>query len=73
MATKQTPPPVPQPQGKVSVRVLSDGPYGRVNDVVELDAADVVAAKEHGYVDDNEAAVAYARSLTAPGTDAALE
>lgn len=46
---------------KVEVRVLKDGAFGKCNDVVEIDAADVKTLA--GEVDAEPAAVAYAKSL----------
>lgn len=46
---------------KVKVRVLVDGPLGKCNDVVEIDAADVKALV--GTVDADPKAVAYAETL----------
>ena len=45
----------------VKVRILSNGPYGRVNDVVALPAALVASLCDQ--VDANEAAVQYAETL----------
>jgi len=45
----------------VKARVLVDGAYGKCDDVVEIDAAQVKALA--GVVDTDPAAVAYAESL----------
>lgn len=49
----------------VKARVLLDGAYGRCNDVVELDAAQIAEGVASGALDDNAAAVAHAESLKA--------
>jgi hypothetical protein len=46
---------------KVKARVLVEGAYGKPNDVVEVDAAEVKA--QPGALDADPAAVAYAESL----------
>lgn len=46
--------------GKVKARVLVNGAYGKVNDVVEVDAAE---AKDNSDLDTHPDAVAYAQSL----------
>nr|GFD52848.1 hypothetical protein [Tanacetum cinerariifolium] len=46
---------------KVKARVLVDGAYGKCNDVIEIDPADVKSLA--GVVDAEPAAVAYAESL----------
>lgn len=46
---------------KVKVRVLVDGPYGKCNDVVEIDAKLVKSLA--GAVDADPEAVAYAESI----------
>jgi hypothetical protein len=46
-------------------RVLLDCAYGKCNDVVELDAAQVAEGVASGALDDNAAAVAIAESLKA--------
>jgi hypothetical protein len=45
------------------VRVLTHCEHGVPNDVVVLDAETLKAAKQHGAVDDEPAAVKYAESL----------
>lgn len=45
------------------VRVLAVCEYGQPNDVVDLPTAQLKHAKAQGLVDDEKAAVAYARSL----------
>jgi len=59
--------------GPVKCRVLCDCLIGKINDIVTLDAADVVAHKDIGNVDDDPASVAYAESLVAPVAEAVLE
>lgn len=56
MATKKA----QSAEGKVKARVLVDGSYGKVNDVVEVDAAE---AKDNSDLDTHPDAVAYAESL----------
>lgn len=56
MATKK-------PQPSVKARVLMDGAYGRVDDVIEIPAAEVRQAEASGQVDTHPDAVAYAESL----------
>lgn len=56
MATKK-------PQASVKARVLMDGAYGRVDDVIEIPAAEVRQAEASGQVDTHPDAVAYAESL----------
>ena len=56
MATKK-------PQASVKARVLMDGAYGRVDDVIEISAAEVQQAEASGQVDTHPDAVAYAESL----------
>lgn len=56
MATKK-------PQASVKARVLMDGLYGRVDDVVEIPAAELQQAEASGQVDTHPDAVAYAESL----------
>ncbi|MGO4379691.1 hypothetical protein AB4Z19_15555 [Pseudoduganella sp. RAF19] len=53
-----------QPGTKVRARVLVDGAFGKVNDVVEVDAEQLDSLT--GVVDADEAAVAYAESLAKP-------
>lgn len=50
---------------RVEVRVLTACQYGQGNDVVSLAGADLEDALELGVVDDDPAAVAYAKSLQA--------
>lgn len=57
MATKKQTPEV------TKARVLVDGGYGHVNDVVEIPADQVAAAEASGQVDTHPEAVAYAESL----------
>ncbi|MEM5371351.1 hypothetical protein V4C53_35700 [Paraburkholderia azotifigens] len=45
------------------VRVLVSCEHGEPNDVVVLDAETIKAAKQHGAIDDEPAAVKYAESL----------
>lgn len=47
----------------IAVRVLSDCHLGKVNDVVEIDAAMLDAYVRVSYVDPDADAVEYARSL----------
>lgn len=56
MATKK-------PQASVKARVLMDGAYGQVNDVIEIQAAEVQQAEASGQVDAHPDAVAYAEGL----------
>lgn len=56
MATKKA----QNADGKVKARVLVDGNYGKVNDVVEVDSAE---AKDNSNLDAHPDAVAYAESL----------
>ena len=62
-----TPPasdPATQPDlAPVEVRVLTACTYGNANDLAILPASHVAAARADGLVDDNPAAVAYAKSL----------
>lgn len=53
---------------KVKARVLMDGPFGKVNDVVEVTEAE---AKDHASLDAHPDAVAYAESLKAAGPEQA--
>lgn len=46
-----------------AARVLAVCEYGQPNDVVDLPASKLKQAKAEGLVDDDKAAVAYARSL----------
>jgi hypothetical protein len=58
------------PGEKVSVRLLFDGPHGKCNEVVDLDAETAAGAVKAGHADDSDEAVAYARSLqTEEGED----
>lgn len=50
----------------VKARVLVDGEYGLVNQVIELEQGQVDAAVSSGQVDTAEAAVAYALKLIKP-------
>jgi hypothetical protein len=59
-------PPRP-PAEPVKGRVLRDGEYGKVNDVVTLTDAEAKRARKSGDVDTADAAVAYAESLKAAG------
>lgn len=62
------PPPAAPPAAAaktVKVRVLTACAYGNANDVGEVPAAELKAAKADGLVDDNKAAVAYAEGLLA--------
>lgn len=53
----------PRAQKTVQVRLLCDGPYGKVNQVVSL-ASDVAkSAESAGIADSSKAAVAYALTL----------
>ena len=58
MATKK-------PQASVKARVLMDGAYGRVDDVIEIPAAELQQAESSGQVNTHPDAVAYAESLKA--------
>jgi hypothetical protein len=49
--------------GTVKARVIFDGRFGKVNDVVELDRADAAAGASMGDLDTHPEAVAYAESL----------
>lgn len=49
----------------VKARVLVDGSYGKVDDVVEIAADQIDAAVKSGEVDPHPDAVAYAESLKA--------
>jgi hypothetical protein len=57
--------------GRVRVRVLATGNYGgadaRVDDVIELDAAEAASLEQQSCVDSNSDAVAYAESLKSAG------
>ncbi len=55
--------PVAPVEGGVKARVLVDGAFGKVNDIVELDAETIAAAGSD--LDANPDAVAYAESLKA--------
>ena len=57
MATKK------QTPATVKGRVLMDGPWGKVDQVIEIPATDVEQALQSGQVDTDPAAVAYAQSL----------
>jgi hypothetical protein len=49
--------------GKVKARVIFEGTFGRMNDVVELDKDIAEAAQAAGDVDTHPESVAYAESL----------
>jgi hypothetical protein len=49
--------------GDVEVRLLSDSQFGKANDVVQVPAAMLDVLKENGQVDDNDAAIEYAKTL----------
>lgn len=55
-------------EGKVKARVLADGLYGKVNDVVEVTEAEAAASSD---LDAHPDAVAYAEGLAAAPTDEA--
>ena len=55
----------------VAVRVLTVCSYGNANDVAVMPACEVAAARADGLVDDNPAAVAYARAVAAEAAQAA--
>ena len=48
---------------KTKARVLLDCAYGKVDEVIEIEAADLAVAQASGHVDTDLAAVAYAESL----------
>ena len=48
---------------KTKARVLLDCAYGKVDEVIEIEAADLAVAQASGHVDTDPAAVAYAESL----------
>lgn len=48
---------------KTKARVLLDCAYGKVDEVIEIEAADLAIAQASGHVDTDPAAVAYAESL----------
>lgn len=56
MATKK-------PVGKTKARVLLDCSYGKVDEVIEIEAAELYVAESSGQVDTHPDAVAYAESL----------
>lgn len=56
MATKK-------PQTSIKARVLMDGLYGKVDDVIEIPAAELQQAEASGQVDTHPDAVAYAEGL----------
>lgn len=60
MAKNQTTAAAPAPAETVKARVLVDGAYGKVNDVVEVATAEAEASSE---LDAHPDAVAYAESL----------
>lgn len=60
MATKK---PAEKPAEKTKARVLLDCAYGKVDQVIEIEAADLAVAQASGQVDTDPAAVAYAESL----------
>lgn len=49
--------------GKVKARVIFAGRHGKVNDVVELERAEALAAQAAGDIDTHPDAVAHAESL----------
>ena len=57
MATKK------QTADKTKARVLLDCAFGKVDEVIEIEAADLAVAQASGHVDTDPAAVAYAESL----------
>lgn len=57
MATKK------QTAEKTKARVLLDCAYGKVDEVIEIEAADLAVAQASGQVDTDPAAVDYAESL----------
>ena len=57
MATKK------QTADKTKARVLLDCAYGKVDEVIEIEAADLAVAQASGHVDTDPAAVTYAESL----------
>ena len=59
MATKK------QTTSTVKGRVLMDGTWGKVNQVIEIPADQVEQAEQSGQVDTHPDAVAYAESLEA--------
>jgi hypothetical protein len=59
MATKK---PAEKPAEKTKARVLLDCAYGKVDQVIEIEAADLAVAQASGHVDTDPAAVAYAES-----------
>lgn len=54
-----------QTTNTVKARVLVDGTFGRINQVIEILADQVEQAEQSGQVDTNPDAVAYAESLKA--------
>lgn len=48
---------------KVMARVLVNGAFGKINDVVELMEAEVDAGEKAGELDGSASAVSYAKSL----------
>ena len=60
MAKNQTTAAAPAAAGAIKARVLVDGAYGKVNDVVEVTTAEAEASSE---LDAHPDAVAYAESL----------
>lgn len=56
MATKKT-------AEKTKARVLLDCSYGKVDEVIEIETADLAVAEASGHVDTHPDAVAYAESL----------
>lgn len=56
MATKK-------PQTSIKARVLMDGLYGKVDDVIEIPASELQQAEASGQIDTHPDAVAYAESL----------
>jgi hypothetical protein len=63
--TPNAPPAEGRKRAPIRVRVLRDGPFGKANDVIELEASKLKAAEAGGDVDSSEAAVEYALSLKA--------
>lgn len=58
------------PKGKTTpARVLTDCEHGKVNDVVNLTAAELKQAEAAGQVDSDKAAVKYANNLKAAKSD----
>lgn len=66
MAKKQDASGQPDTERKTRARVLLDCSYGRADEVIQLTADELAAAKASGSVDDHPDAVQYAESLKAP-------